>query len=84
MGADVKIRVAAGAAPAISLKLDEKMSRWTQRCRKWPTLALNSARSAQIEGVESRARNLVLAARHHLGHIEPYGDVAEWLKAAVC
>jgi hypothetical protein len=30
------------------------------------------------------ARNLPLAARRHVGHIGLVGDVAEWLKAAVC
>ena len=29
-------------------------------------------------------RNLLLAARRHVGHIRLVGDVAEWLKAAVC
>ncbi len=28
--------------------------------------------------------NLPLAASRRLGHIERAGDVAEWLKAAVC
>jgi hypothetical protein len=31
-----------------------------------------------------RASNLPLAARRRLGHIGLHGDVAEWLKAAVC
>jgi hypothetical protein len=65
------------------LKLDENFS-LDAALPKMATLALDSPRSAQIEGVESRPRNLTLAARHRLGHIEPYGDVAEWLKAAVC
>ena len=30
------------------------------------------------------ASNLPLAARRRVGHIGPAGDVAEWLKAAVC
>ena len=32
----------------------------------------------------SQPRNLPLAARRHVGHIGLVGDVAEWLKAAVC
>jgi hypothetical protein len=31
-----------------------------------------------------RASNLPLAACPRVGHIGPAGDVAEWLKAAVC
>jgi hypothetical protein len=31
-----------------------------------------------------RDLNLPLAARPRVGHIRPYGAVAEWLKAAVC
>ena len=30
------------------------------------------------------APNLPLAARRRVGHIGPYGAMAEWLKAAVC
>ena len=56
--------------------------RATFRCRDWfeslgggqkPLIVRNSA-----------ARNLPLAARPDVGHIDPTGDVAEWLKAAVC
>jgi hypothetical protein len=32
----------------------------------------------------SAAANLPLAARRRVGHIGLVGDVAEWLKAAVC
>jgi hypothetical protein len=34
--------------------------------------------------VSMRADNLPLAARRCVGHIGHTGDVAEWLKAAVC
>jgi hypothetical protein len=34
--------------------------------------------------VNTRADNLPLAARRRVGHIGRTGDVAEWLKAAVC
>jgi hypothetical protein len=33
---------------------------------------------------DSKACNLALAARRCVGHIGRIGDVAEWLKAAVC
>jgi hypothetical protein len=40
---------------------------------------------AVIKGLwNSAALNLPLAARPHVGHIGLTGDVAEWLKAAVC
>jgi hypothetical protein len=33
---------------------------------------------------DAKACNLALAARRRVGHIGRIGDVAEWLKAAVC
>ena len=36
---------------------------------------------AKVAGPISR---WALASRHRVGHIERAGDVAEWLKAAVC
>jgi hypothetical protein len=33
---------------------------------------------------DAKACNLPLAARRRVGHIGHIGDVAEWLKAAVC
>jgi hypothetical protein len=47
-----------------------------------------SGRRAFCDPVQNRfvrrASNLPLAARRRLGHIGLHGDVAEWLKAAVC
>jgi hypothetical protein len=36
------------------------------------------------KAVCSRPRHLPLAVSHRVGHIQPTGAVAEWLKAAVC
>lgn len=33
---------------------------------------------------KSGRAQVTLAARHRVGHIGGYGDMAEWLKAAVC
>ena len=56
--------------------------RATFRCRDWFE-SLGGGQKLLIVR-NSPARNLPLAARPDVGHIGRTGDVAEWLKAAVC
>ena len=53
-----------------------------RRCRTKP--APRRRRCSQPLRKVSKAGNLTLAARRRVGHIGLTGDVAEWLKAAVC
>jgi hypothetical protein len=54
----------------------------TFRCREW--FESLGGRQKPLIVRNPAARNLALAARPDVGHIDPTGDVAEWLKAAVC
>jgi hypothetical protein len=59
-----------------------------RRCPFTPRNAIASRRYTRPGVVDcaepSAAQNLPLAARGRVGHIGLVGDVAEWLKAAVC
>jgi hypothetical protein len=66
-------------APTISLAREEQFSP-EAATPKMATLALRAVRSGLNPGLKSRTCNLVLAARHRVGHIQPYrrcGRVAE-------
>jgi len=54
------------------------------RCRFLDTAGAPNASSRPRRMVSSHHMNLSLAARRRVGHIGLNGDVAEWLKAAVC
>ena len=56
---------------------------------QWPSRAHGPKSGNRLHRVHNRlvsmrAGNLPLAARRRVGHIGRTGDVAEWLKAAVC
>ena len=56
----------------------------TRRSRAAPTNRQQSGEPPSPEQRDSTASELPLAGCSDLGHIGLIGDVAEWLKAAVC
>jgi hypothetical protein len=55
-------------------------SAWEMACRSSPPRVLGLMCTGEV----TLPDNLPLAAQRYVGHIRLTGDVAEWLKAAVC